>query len=181
MGHNWFGSMDLAWKYAFIFGGALVITFFLGFIKVFINSRNLAKHMKKQDEEAAQRANLPEDINEKMRIKDEGDLFGIRAIEAGFYGGVAQSTPVSRAASPTGSRTGSPEPPKFDQNNPGRARIHAYTPSPQAPPSVLAGHASALRQMRDFTPRVNSPSASTLSFDTIDSAKSDKTITYVQS
>jgi hypothetical protein len=176
MGHNWFGSMDLAWKYAFIFGGALVLTFIAGFIKVFINSRNLAKHMKKQDEEAAQRANLPEDITEKMRIKDEGDLFGIRAIEAGFYGGVAQSTPVSRAASPDGSRTGSPEPPKFD-NNPGRARIHAYTPSPQVPPSVLAGHASALRQMRDFTPRGNSPSASTLSFD---SAKSDKTITMSQ-
>lgn len=45
-----------------------------------------------------------------MREKDAGDLFGIRAIEAGFYGGVVQSprsspasTPIStpRARSPT--------------------------------------------------------------------------------
>lgn len=34
-----------------------------------------------------------------QREKDEGDLFGIRAIEAGFYAGVAQSRPVSRANS----------------------------------------------------------------------------------
>jgi hypothetical protein len=36
------------------------------------------------------------------REKDEGDLFGIRAIEAGFYAGVAQSRPVSRAGSVVG-------------------------------------------------------------------------------
>lgn len=34
-----------------------------------------------------------------QREKDEGDLFGIRAIEAGFYAGVAQSRPTSRAGS----------------------------------------------------------------------------------
>jgi hypothetical protein len=34
-----------------------------------------------------------------MREKDEGDLFGIRAIEAGFYAGVHQSRPTSRAGS----------------------------------------------------------------------------------
>jgi hypothetical protein len=177
MGHNWFGSLDLAWKYALVFGAAIVLTFAAGFIKVFIDRRSLAKHIKKQDEEAAQRSAVSETMDEKMRAKDEGDLFGIRAIEAGFYGGVAQSAPVSRAASPTGSRSGSPEFPQPEQN-PGRARIHAYTPSPQVPPSVFAGHASALRQMRDFTPRPMSPAASTLSFE---SSKSDKTITFSQS
>ena len=37
-----------------------------------------------------------------QREKDEGDLFGIRAIEAGFYAGVAQSRPTSRAGSVVG-------------------------------------------------------------------------------
>ena len=37
-----------------------------------------------------------------QREKDEGDLFGIRAIEAGFYAGVAQSRPTSRAGSVMG-------------------------------------------------------------------------------
>jgi hypothetical protein len=37
-----------------------------------------------------------------QREKDEGDLFGIRAIEAGFYAGVAQSRPTSRAGSVAG-------------------------------------------------------------------------------
>lgn len=33
------------------------------------------------------------------REKDEGDLFGVRAIEAGFYAGIPQSRPTSRAGS----------------------------------------------------------------------------------
>jgi hypothetical protein len=43
-----------------------------------------------------------------QREKDEGDLFGIRAIEAGFYAGVAQSRPTSRAGSRAGSIAGHP-------------------------------------------------------------------------
>lgn len=38
-----------------------------------------------------------------QREKDEGDLFGIRAIEAGFYAGIPQSRPTSRAGSIAGS------------------------------------------------------------------------------
>ena len=50
-----------------------------------------------------------EELN--MREKDEGDLFGIRAIEAGFFGGVAQSRPTSLANSPVATpRGGSPAP-----------------------------------------------------------------------
>lgn len=37
------------------------------------------------------------------REKDEGDYFGVRALEAGFYAGVAQSAPTSRANSVIGS------------------------------------------------------------------------------
>lgn len=42
------------------------------------------------------------------REKDEGDLFGVRAIEAGFFGGVAQSRPSSLAGTPNTSRPGTP-------------------------------------------------------------------------
>lgn len=38
-----------------------------------------------------------------QREKDEGDLFGVRAIEAGFYAGIPQSRPTSRANSFVGS------------------------------------------------------------------------------
>lgn len=40
------------------------------------------------------------------REKDEGDFFGIRALEAGYYAGVAQSRPTSRAGSRAGSVAG---------------------------------------------------------------------------
>jgi hypothetical protein len=43
-----------------------------------------------------------------VRERDEGDLFGVRAIEAGYYGGVIQSQPASLAGSPAVSRSGSP-------------------------------------------------------------------------
>jgi len=43
------------------------------------------------------------ELTQTQREKDEGDLFGIRAIEAGFYAGVAQSRPGSRAESRAGS------------------------------------------------------------------------------
>lgn len=36
----------------------------------------------------------------EINILGEGDLFGVRAIEKGFYGGVAQSTPSLAASSP---------------------------------------------------------------------------------
>ncbi len=40
-----------------------------------------------------------DNVELNLREKDEGDLFGIRAIEAGFYAGVAQSRPTSRRTS----------------------------------------------------------------------------------
>jgi|SRR5690242_274380 len=59
----------------------------------------LAKFVKTDAEAAATREDTVE-LNQ--REKDEGDLFGIRAIEAGFYAGVAQSRPTSRAGSIVG-------------------------------------------------------------------------------
>jgi len=66
-----------------------------GFIKVLVNNRRL-KLAKQAELEAGPRDDTVE-LNQ--REKDEGDLFGIRAIEAGFYAGVAQSRPTSRAGS----------------------------------------------------------------------------------
>lgn len=56
--------------------------------------------MKKEKEEleAGPKADMVQ-LTQDQREKDEGDLFGIRAIEAGFYAGVHQSRPTSRAGS----------------------------------------------------------------------------------
>lgn len=51
----------------------------------------------KQDVEAAERA-TQKAVMEK--VLGEGDLFGVRAVERGFYGGVAQSPATSAASSP---------------------------------------------------------------------------------
>ena len=47
-----------------------------------------------------------EELN--VHEKEEGDLFGIRALEAGFYGGVTQSLPASLASSVANSPFTSP-------------------------------------------------------------------------
>ncbi|EUC45103.1 hypothetical protein COCMIDRAFT_5679 [Bipolaris oryzae ATCC 44560] len=92
---NWFGNLDLAYKYVIVFMSLLLITIIAGFIKVLYNRQRLKKATKAELE-----AGPKEDTVElNQREKDEGDLFGIRAIEAGFYAGVAQSRPTSRAGS----------------------------------------------------------------------------------
>jgi hypothetical protein len=59
--------------------------------------------LKKEKAKIAEIEAGPKDTVElNQREKDEGDLFGIRAIEAGFYAGVAQSRPTSRAGSVVG-------------------------------------------------------------------------------
>ena len=55
------------------------------------------KKFKAQQHEEAGRKEDQVELNQ--REKDEGDLFGIRAIEAGFYAGIPQSRPTSRAGS----------------------------------------------------------------------------------
>ncbi|KAH8704594.1 hypothetical protein GQ44DRAFT_560765, partial [Phaeosphaeriaceae sp. PMI808] len=97
-GSNWFGDLQLAYKYIVVFCSLLVIVFVAGLIKVFFDRRKLKKIVKKELE-----AGPKEDqVELNQREKDEGDLFGIRAIEAGFYAGVAQSRPTSRAGSVIG-------------------------------------------------------------------------------
>ncbi|KAF2821494.1 hypothetical protein CC86DRAFT_302989 [Ophiobolus disseminans] len=92
---NWFGDLQLAYKYIVVFCGLLVLVFCAGLVKVFFDRRK-SKFVKKEELEAGPKEDTVE-LNQ--REKDEGDLFGIRAIEAGFYAGVAQSRPTSRAGS----------------------------------------------------------------------------------
>jgi hypothetical protein len=85
-----------------------------------------------------------------MREKDEGDLFGIRAIEAGFYGGIAQSAPTSVANSPSGSRSASPAPGlRTPQGHSPSSSItmtssRPHTPSNLSPVKNFSGSSSAL-------------------------------------
>ncbi|KAF3044245.1 hypothetical protein E8E11_007599 [Didymella keratinophila] len=96
---NWFGDLQLAYKYIVVFLALLVLTILAGCIKLFFDRRKLKQHIKND----AEAATVKEDTVElNQREKDEGDLFGIRAIEAGFYAGVAQSRPTSRAGSVAG-------------------------------------------------------------------------------
>ncbi|QSZ37137.1 hypothetical protein DSL72_009230 [Monilinia vaccinii-corymbosi] len=92
---GWFGSQDLSAKFGMILGGLIVIVFAAAFIKVWQNKRRLAKNTKIEELERAS------STREKPNIEDlgEGDLFGVRAIERGFFGGVSQSRSNSPAQS----------------------------------------------------------------------------------
>ncbi|GME35093.1 hypothetical protein GTA08_BOTSDO00611 [Neofusicoccum parvum] len=106
---GWFGSLGLVWKFFLVFALLIVLTFVAGGLKVLYNRRQLKKHIalkgKSNREETDQLA-----LNDRQ--KDEGDLFGIRALEAGYYGGVAQSRP----SSPTPSSMGSSRHPSVSTN-----------------------------------------------------------------
>ncbi|KAF2277698.1 uncharacterized protein EI97DRAFT_374516 [Westerdykella ornata] len=94
---NWFGDLQLAYKYCVVFGALLLLTILAGCIKLLYDRRRLKKHSKEQENIEAGRKDDQMELNQ--REKDEGDLFGIRAIEAGFYAGIPQSRPTSRAGS----------------------------------------------------------------------------------
>ncbi|KAF4313779.1 hypothetical protein GTA08_BOTSDO00611 [Botryosphaeria dothidea] len=96
---GWFGSLGLAWKYFLVFACLLVLTIVAGLIKVLYNRKQLKKHIALKSEQNREETDHLA-LNERAR--DEGDLFGIRALEAGYYGGVAQSRPSSPAPSSMG-------------------------------------------------------------------------------
>ncbi|KAF9736968.1 hypothetical protein PMIN06_011122 [Paraphaeosphaeria minitans] len=97
---NWFGNLQLAYKYIVVFISLLLLTILAGLVKVFFVRRKLKKLVAKQNEDGEVRE---ERMELTGREKDQGDYFGVRALEAGFYAGVAQSAPTSRANSVVGS------------------------------------------------------------------------------
>jgi hypothetical protein len=103
--------------------------------------------MKDLEAEGAQKRNSGQsDLNLNMREKDEGDLFGIRAIEAGFFGGVAQSRPTSVNATPIPSR---PTSPALTSGKP-----QTYIPSLTSQPPVygtMNGNQKQLADTRSFS------------------------------
>ncbi|KAJ9639393.1 hypothetical protein H2199_006426 [Coniosporium tulheliwenetii] len=105
---GWFGSLGLAWKYSFVFGVLLLATLLAGAVKVMFDRRKLKKHMKLSEIESARGAK-EDQVKLNGREKDEGDLFGVRAIEAGFFGGVAHfASPKVVSSTPSASVTSLP-------------------------------------------------------------------------
>ncbi|CAF9919760.1 MAG: hypothetical protein HETSPECPRED_004107 [Heterodermia speciosa] len=111
---GWFGSLQLAYKYAYgsiyedfirgklltfdrsmVLGSLFVLVILAGVCKVIYNKRRLKKYTKKAQLESAHGQDERVELNK--RELDEGDLFGIRAIQSGYFGGVAQSRPSSVA------------------------------------------------------------------------------------
>ncbi|KAL8814384.1 MAG: hypothetical protein Q9223_006382 [Gallowayella weberi] len=87
-------------------------------------ARRIRKYIKATNLEATGTQDQQERVELNKREPDEGDLFGIRAIQSGFFGGVAQSRPSSLAESnsPDGSSSntllGSHSSPKFGPQSP---------------------------------------------------------------
>lgn len=153
---GWFGSLELAYKYALVFGSALALTLVLGLIKLLADRRKMRKLMKDLEAVPGRKATVDHGHSElNMREKDEGDLFGIRAIEAGFYGGIAQSTPTTVANSPAESRSGSPVPGKRTPQNHSPSSSITVVPS-RSPTSSNPGHSKNLSDS-DSTLGLNQP------------------------
>ena len=81
---------------------------------------------------------------EKGVPQEEGDLFGVRAIERGFFGGVVQSRPTSPASSRSPSISGRPVSPARSISSPGGHVGSPKTPKiPKPRPPTLKSPSSA--------------------------------------
>jgi len=90
---GWFGDLQLGAKYGLILGSLVVLVFLAGFLKLLHIRYQAKKFNKEAKAKAASEEGKTEHIALNQREEDEGDLFGIRALERGFTGGVAQSRP----------------------------------------------------------------------------------------
>ncbi|KAL8793002.1 MAG: hypothetical protein Q9195_004406 [Heterodermia aff. obscurata] len=121
---GWFGSLQLAYKYAYdsicdanmrralltfdhsiVLGSLFVLVILAGVCRVIYNKRRLKKYTKRAQLESAHGQEERVELNK--RELDEGDLFGIRAIQSGYFGGVAQSRPSSVAGDHEGEQSSS--------------------------------------------------------------------------
>ncbi|KAG0635486.1 hypothetical protein HOY80DRAFT_1057133 [Tuber brumale] len=90
-----FGDLELGAKYGIILGSLVVLVFAAGFLKLFYIRHQAKKFNEEAKAKAANEEGKTEQIALNQREEDEGDLFGIRALERGFTGGVAQSRPAT--------------------------------------------------------------------------------------
>jgi len=112
-----FGSLSLGLKLCIVLGCLIALTFVAGGIKLGINKRRLRKNLKIEHAEAAKKTTDREKLVQRQ-VK-EGDLFGVRALEHGYFGGVAQSRPQS----PTPSYILAPETPIVDWSKSGNGSL----------------------------------------------------------
>ncbi|KAL3418841.1 hypothetical protein PVAG01_09062 [Phlyctema vagabunda] len=125
-----FADISLANKFGIILGILIFLTFVAGFVKVYLNRKRLIKATRQAGMEVAKGHNA-EKYNAKKFM--EGDLFGVRAIENGYFGGVAQSN--SRPTSPAIEDPMSPK------------SISNMTVQPYPPAKVYAKPISPIRAM----------------------------------
>ncbi|KAF8418951.1 hypothetical protein EV426DRAFT_299579 [Tirmania nivea] len=90
---EWFGKQDLGLKYAIVLGSLIIITVVCAVCKLIYTKLRVKSFEKEAETAQLERGEEQHNLNEKR--EDEGDLFGLRALEKGFFGGVAQSRPVS--------------------------------------------------------------------------------------
>ncbi|MCJ1362037.1 hypothetical protein MMC16_001139 [Acarospora aff. strigata] len=142
---GWFGSLELAYKFGIVFGALLLATVTAGVIRLYLNRKKLRKHVRLASLEAGEKEGEKCEI--QQRKLDEGDLFGIRAIESGYFGGVTQSRPTSAAGrhSPSGSSiqtfVGSQQSPKIiSPSRSGRSVNLAVETNTRRGSSPLAQH-----------------------------------------
>ncbi|KAG0129020.1 hypothetical protein HOY82DRAFT_17891 [Tuber indicum] len=90
-----FGDLELGAKYGIVLGSLVVLVFTAGFLKLLYIRHQAKKFNEEAKAKAANEEGKTEQIALNQREEDEGDLFGIRALERGFTGGVAQSRPTT--------------------------------------------------------------------------------------
>lgn len=175
---NWSNDVFLSSRtYRLVLGSLLLLTTLAGVAKIFYNrnryesncpkfykasiqadvENRLKKFTKKAELEAAGAQEERVELN--ARELDEGDLFGIRAIQSGYYGGVAQSRPVSAAGSvsPDGSQSntllGSRSSPKLAATT--RLSSVSALPLDSRQPSPLARNVVSTAEINHMQPPSN--------------------------
>lgn len=123
--------MSLGNKFAIVLGCLIGATFIAGFAKLAWNKRKLRKNAKKAELEASLMSDKQKLVG---RGAGEGDLFGVRAIEHGYFGGVSQSRPTS----PTPSYILAPETKVVDWGKAGYQGGHSASSSTHSLPQSLA-------------------------------------------
>ncbi|PMD30894.1 hypothetical protein L207DRAFT_203039 [Hyaloscypha variabilis F] len=90
-----FGSMGTGAIFGIVLGCLVGVAFLAGFIKLYTNKQRLKKNTRIAEMEAAMKSTDKEKLVRRQKKPGEGDLFGVRALEHGYFGGVAQSRPSS--------------------------------------------------------------------------------------
>ncbi|KAI5812396.1 hypothetical protein BZA77DRAFT_146470 [Pyronema omphalodes] len=96
MSGNWFGDQNLGVKYAVVLGALIAVVTTYAFIRLYIQKRRTKKISATLK---AKEADIDvERLEQEALTKqgdEEGDLFGIRALEHGFTAGLPQSRPTT--------------------------------------------------------------------------------------